>query len=100
MKQKLQQNYILRYYLPVKPLFDKDFTDKRFKELISFCKRTKTQSVMFFVAFRPDFYYLPDDAENAKRVREQMTPYIELLRKENINYQLNFQNLIGSVSNG
>ena len=33
MKQKVRQNYILRYYLPVKPCFDKEFTEKRFKDL-------------------------------------------------------------------
>lgn len=100
MKQKIRQNYILRYYLPVKPCFDKDYTEKRFKELVAFCKRTKTQSVMFFVASRPDYYYLPDDVETTKLVRDQMTPYIERLRKEQISYQINFQNLLGSISGG
>ena len=99
-KQKLRQGYILRYYLPVKPYFDNEYTEKRFKDLIAFCKRTNTEAVMFYVAFRPDFYYLPDDVENTKLVRNQLLPYIEILRKEKISYQLNFQDLVGSISGG
>ena len=48
-----QFEYILRYYLPVKPYFDEAYTEKRFRELIEFCKDTKTETVMFFCGPEP-----------------------------------------------
>ena len=70
--------YILRYYLPVKPYFDEEYTAKRFDELIKFCKDTGVETVMFFVALNPDWYYMPDTVENCRQVRDQMLPYIKL----------------------
>ena len=97
MNKRQEFGYILRYYLPVKPYFDEIYTEKRFEQLIEFCKRASIRAVMFFVALNPDFYYMPDAPEYALQWREQMLPYIERLRKEGISYQLNFQNLIGST---
>ncbi len=95
-----KQGYILRYYLPVKPNFDETFTEKRFEELLGFCKDTDVGAVMFYVALDPDFYYMPDTVEYAKTWREQMLPYIKKLKEQGISYQLNFQNLLGATTAG
>ena len=95
-----KQGYILRYYLPIKPYFDEEYTEKRFAELISFCKRTKTEAVMFYVALDPNWYYISDTVESARESRDQMLPYIARLREAGISYQLNFQNLVGSTLGG
>ena len=92
--------YILRYYLPVKPYFDKAYTDARFEELLAFCRETQTEAVMLYVALSPDWYYMPDTVEYCRQVRDQMIPYIERLREAGISYQLNFQNLVGSTLGG
>lgn len=97
---KKTQGYILRYYLPVQPYFDQDYTDKRFAELLSFCKQTKISAVMFYVALSPDFYYVCDSVDYAQKVKEQMLPYIDKLRTFGISYQLNFQNFMGSTLGG
>lgn len=99
MKMK-KCNYILRYYLPVKPYFDEEYTEKRFLELVNFCKATKIKAVMFYVALNPNFYYMPDSAAYAEQWRDQMLPYIKRLRDEKIGYQLNFQNFMGATTNG
>ena len=98
--KKDKQEYILRYYLPVKPYFDEEFTKKRFSELCEFCEKTKTGAVMLYVALSPDFYYMPDSVEYSRQVRDQMLPYIAELKKRGISYQLNFQNLVGSTLGG
>ena len=92
--------YILRYYLPVKPYFDEAYTEKRFEELLSFCKDTHTEAVMLYVALSPDWYYMPDTVEYCREVRDQLFPYIQQLRESGISYQLNFQNLVGSTLGG
>ncbi|MBO5481640.1 MAG: hypothetical protein J6A63_10690 [Clostridia bacterium] len=95
-----KQEYILRYYLPIKPYFDEEYTEKRFQELLAFCKATDTKAVMFYVALSPDFYYMPDSVEYAKQARTQMLPYIQRIKAAGISYQLNFQNLVGSTLGG
>ena len=98
--EKEKCNYILRYYLPIKPYFDAEYTEKRFVELLDFCKKTKIKAVMFYVALNPNFYYMPDSADYAEQWRDQMLPYIERLRAEKIGYQLNFQNFMGATTSG
>ena len=100
MDEKKKQGYILRYYLPVKPNFDEDFTEKRFNELLNFCKKTGVEAVMFYVALDPDFYYMPDSATYAISWQKQMLPYVKRLKKAGISYQLNFQNFIGATVAG
>lgn len=95
-----KQQYILRYYLPMKPYFDEEYTEKRFVELLSFCEKTSTDAVMFYVALSPDWYYMPDSVAYAREQRDQMLPYIERIREAGISYQLNFQNLVGSTLGG
>ena len=95
-----KQGYILRYYLPIKPYFDEEYTEKRFVQLLDFCRRTKTDSVMLYVALDPNWYYISDTVAYAKEAREQMLPYIARLREAGISYQLNFQNLVGSTLGG
>ena len=95
-----KQGYILRYYLPLRPHFDEEYTEKRFTQLIDFCKRTDVGAVMFYVALDPNWYYMPDTVEYASECREQMLPYIQRLRNEKISYQLNFQNIVGSTLGG
>ncbi|MBQ8146788.1 MAG: hypothetical protein IJ039_08385 [Clostridia bacterium] len=94
------QGYILRYYLPIKPHFDEEYTEKRFVELIDFCKRTSVGAVMFYVALDPNWYYMPDTVEYARQSKEQMLPYIKRLREAGISYQLNFQNILGATLGG
>ena len=65
---KVKHGYILRYYLPVKPHFDEDYTNKRFVELIDFCRKTQIESVMFYVALDPNWYYMPASLEYEKSV--------------------------------
>ena len=95
-----KQQYILRYYLPIKPHFDEEYTKKRFNELLLFCEKTKTDAVMLYVALSPDWYYMADTVEYARESRDQMLPYIRRLREAGISYQLNFQNLVGSTLGG
>ncbi len=95
-----QQGYILRYYLPVKPNFDEEYTNKRFEELLQFCINAKVDAVMFFVALHPDCYYMPETPEYAESWRDQMLPYIKRLREAGVGYQLNFQNLLGANTQG
>lgn len=92
--------YILRYYLPVKPNFEEAFTEKRFQELLRFCKTAKVNAVMFYVALDPDFYYMPESVLYAQSQKEQMLPYIKRLREAGIGYQINFQNLLGAQTAG
>ncbi len=95
-----KQGYILRYYLPIKPHFDEEYTEKRFTELIDFCKRTETKAVMLYVALNPDWYYMPDTVEYARESRDMILPYIKRLKDAGISYQLNFQNLVGATHGG
>ncbi len=100
MKQERKAEYIFRYYLPALPYFDTDYTKRRFDELLDFCKETQTQSVMLYVALDPNFYYMPDTLEYTRQTRDALVPYIEKLKKAGISYQINYQNLIGSISGG
>lgn len=92
--------YILRYYLPVLPLYDEEYTEKRFVELLEFCKDAKVEAVMFFVALAPYCCYWPEEPSLTEAWVEQMKPYIERLQAEGISYQLNFQNTLGAVPTG
>lgn len=92
--------YILRYYLPVLPLYDEAYTEKRFVELLDFCKAAKVEAVMFFVALAPYSYYWPEDPSLTKTWVAQMEPYIKRLKAQGISYQLNFQNTLGAVPTG
>lgn len=100
MKKLKAYPYILRYYLPVLPLYDEEYTEKRFVELLDFCKKTKVESVMFFVALSPYCYYWGEDPTLTETWVEQMKPYIERLKAAGISYQLNFQNTLGAVPMG
>ena len=92
--------YILRYYLPMEPYADAALTQLRFDQLLDFCRETGTRAVMFYVAFRTDWYYMPDTPEHAERWAAAMAPFVRRLREEGISYQLNFQNLLGSITGG
>lgn len=100
MAKQNKQGYILRYYLPVMPNFDKDYTNERFEELLKFIKETNISAVMFYVALDPNFYYMPDSPKYAQEWSDFMLPYIERIKKAGISYQLNFQNLIGATLSG
>lgn len=58
--------YILRYYLPMEPYADAALTHLRFDQLLDFCRETGTRAVMFYVAFRTDWYYMPDTARTRR----------------------------------
>lgn len=89
--------YILRYYLPVAPYADAELTELRFQQLLDFCRKTDTKAVMFYVAFHPDWYYMPDTVMHTEIWVEEMRPFVRRLRDAGISYQLNFQNLLGSI---
>ena len=95
-----EHGYILRYYLPMKPHFDENYTKKRFDELLDFVSYTKTKAVMFYVALDPNWYYMPATSEYEESVAKEMLPYIKILKERGISYQLNFQNILGSVHGG
>ena len=92
--------YILRYHLPMEPYADAALTQRRFEELLGFCRETGTRAVMFYVAFHADWYYMPDTPEHAERWAADMMPFVRRLREEGISYQLNFQNVLGSITGG
>lgn len=100
MKKERKAEYIFRYYLPTSPYFDAEYTERRFDELLAFCKETQTQSVMFYVSLDPNFYYMPDTLAYTRQTRDELLPYIEKLKQAGISYQINYQNLIGSISGG
>ncbi len=94
---KKRFSYILRYYLPCKPQYEADVTERRAKELIDFCKRAGVDAAMLYVDLNPYWYYMPDSEEHADYVAEQMEKIAPMLREAGISYQLNYQNLFGSV---
>jgi len=55
---------------------------------------------MLYVALDPNLYYMPDTLEYTRPTRDTLLPYIEELKKTGISYQINYQNLIGSISGG
>ena len=46
--------YILRYHLPMQPYADAPRTQRRFEELLAFCRATGTRAVMLYVAFHAE----------------------------------------------
>lgn len=90
-------SYILRYYLPCLPQYDAAVTERRADELIAFCKRARVSTVMLYVDLNPYWYYMPDSEAHADYVAEQMEMLAPRLRKAGLSYQLNYQNLFGSV---
>ncbi len=90
-------SYVLRYYLPCLPQYDEKTTKQRTEELIAFCKRARVDAVMFYVDLNPFWYYMPDSEEHAAYVASVMESIAPRLRAEGISYQLNYQNLFGSV---
>ena len=100
MNKERKTQYILRYYLPTLPYFDEEYTQKRFEQLLAFCAETGVTAVMLYVALDPNFYYMPDTLEYTRKTRDSLMPYITSLKKAGISYQINYQNLVGSVSGG
>lgn len=92
--------YILRYYLPVAPYADGELTELRFRQLLDLCREADIKAVMFYVAFHPDWYYMPDTVQHTRKWVEEMRPFARRLRDAGISYQLNFQNLLGSIPGG
>lgn len=95
--KKNKFSYILRYYLPCLPQYEKEVTERRAEELIAFCKRARVDTVMLYVDLNPYWYYMPDSEEHADYVAEQMEILAPRLRAAGLSYQLNYQNLFGSV---
>lgn len=99
MKWKLDNKkftYVLRYYLPCLPQYENDITQKRVDELIDFCKDNRVDAVMFYVDLNPYWYYAPDSLEHTEYLVDIFKNVSERLRKENISYQLNYQDLFGA----
>ncbi len=90
-------SYILRYYLPCLPQYDEKVTARRTEELIAFCKRAGVDTVMLYVDLNPYWYYMPDSLTHAEYVARVMEKTAPMLRAAGLSYQLNYQNLFGSV---
>jgi hypothetical protein len=95
--KKGKYSYILRYYLPCLPQYDEAVTERRIEDLIAFSKRAKVDAVMLYVDLNPFWYYMPDSEAHADYVASVMERIAPRLRAEGISYQLNYQNLFGSV---
>lgn len=89
-------DYILRYYLPCEPIYDKSVTENRGEELIEFCRTYGINSVMLYVELNPYWYYSSDSVEHNKYYVGVIKELSEKLRKNSISYQLNYQNLVGA----
>lgn len=89
-------DYILRYYLPCEPIYDKNVTENRGEELIEFCRTYDIKSVMLYVELNPYWYYTSDTVEHNKYYVGVIKEFSEKLRKNSISYQLNYQNLVGA----
>ena len=101
MEWLLDKNtYILRYHIPCDPTYDEKVFKQRENELMDFCIKSHVGAVMFYVDLHPNWYYMPDSPEHTRYFAELMTGLIEKLRKNNISYQLNYQNLIGAWDGG
>ncbi len=99
MKWKLDDKkftYVLRYYLPCLPQYEKEVTKKRTDELISFCKENLVDAVMFYVDLNPYWYYAPDSLEHTEYLVDIIKDVGEKLKAENISFQLNYQDLFGA----
>lgn len=99
-KEKNKQIYILRYYLPCEPIYDKDTTERRCDELIEYCRVNRIQAVMLYVDLHPYWYYMPDSLEHTKYYVGVVNSLADRLRKIGVSYQLNYQNLFGSWDGG
>ena len=95
--RKEKYSYILRYYLPCLPQYDEETTERRIEDLIAFCKRSGVDAAMLYVDLNPYWYYMPDSEAHADYVASVMERIAPRLRAEGISYQLNYQNLFGSV---
>lgn len=95
-----QANYILRYYLPCKPLFDEQTTRNRMEGLVEFCGRYQIPAVMLYVDLNPYWYYLSDTPEHTTYYVEIVKQLAARLREKGISYQLNYQNLVGAWDGG
>ena len=45
--------YILRYYLPCEPIYDREVTQRRMEDLIRYCTTYEIGAVMLFVDLNP-----------------------------------------------
>ncbi len=99
-KEKNKQIYILRYYLPCEPIYDKETTERRCVDLIEYCKTNRIQAVMLYVDLYPYWYYLPDSLEHTEYYVGVVKSLAERLRQTGVSYQLNYQNLFGAWDGG
>lgn len=99
-RKKEQANYILRYYLPCRPLFEEKAIQNRMEGLLEFCVRYQIPAVMLYVDLNPCWYYLPDTLEHTAYYVEVVKKLAVRLREKGISYQLNYQNLFGATDGG
>ena len=93
---KEEFTYILRYYIPCLPQYSEEVTKRRIDELVDFCLTNHIGAVMIYVDLNPYWYYMPDNPEHTKYMREVVADAAEKLRECGISYQLNYQNLFGA----
>lgn len=103
MDWNLKQNkstYILRYYLPCEPVFDKKVTEQRQFDLLKLCQNADIKAVMFYVDSNSYWYYMPDNIKHTEYLVNIINETAIMLRSHNISYQLNYQNLFGAWDGG
>ena len=88
--KKDQSTYILRYYLPCEPVYPKEVTEQRAKELIEFCLQNRMDAVMLYVDLNPNWYYMPDSIEHTDYYVPIVAELGKTLREHGISYQLNY----------
>lgn len=98
--EQKKNTYILRYYLPCEPVYEKAVVYRRMEELINYCAQYKVTAVMLYVDLNPYWYYMPDDIEHTKYYTDIVNMLAKKMREHSISYQLNYQNLFGSWDGG
>ncbi len=95
-----QADYILRYYLPCRPVADEETIRNRMEGLLKFCVRYGVPAVMLYVDLNPCWYYLPDTLEHTIYYVDVVKRLAAGLREQGISCQLNYQNLFGASDGG
>lgn len=100
---KTQVIYNYRYFLPYAPEWGKkNFCTRRLEELLEFCDAARIDAVQFYVNTRPGTYYMPASSADEQRhwARWMKKTVAPTLRSKGISHQLNYQQLLGSGSDG
>ncbi len=95
--EKDKFTYILRYFLHEEPKFDRATAERRVDEMLDYCRENHIEAVMLYVDTNPWWIYMPDSLEHTLKIKDVISYAGDRLREAGISYQLNYQNLFGSV---